>query len=105
MGAAPPQLLPILLPSRRTTPVLCGRLWNVVPAHGPPRTVLDELPTPTDQKVGAAADICLASAARPARVLVVQTPPGDVAGEGAIMSHDADNPIVSGPVRARWCTG
>jgi hypothetical protein len=45
------QLLPILLPSRWTTPVPGGQLWNVGPAHGPQRTVLDDLPTPTDQKV------------------------------------------------------
>ena len=47
MEAAPPQLLP----SRRTTSVLCGQLWNVGPAHGPQQTVLDDVPTPTDQKV------------------------------------------------------
>ena len=51
MEAAPPQLLPILLPSRRTTSVLCGQLWNVGPAHGPQQTVLDDVPTPTDQRV------------------------------------------------------
>ena len=44
-------LLPILLPSRRTTPVPGGQLWNVGPAHGPHRTVLDDVPTPTDKKV------------------------------------------------------
>src|SRR5690348_330319 len=27
-----------------------GRLWNVGPAHGPQRTVLDDVPTPTDLK-------------------------------------------------------
>jgi hypothetical protein len=47
MEAAPPQLLP----SRRTTSVLCGQLWNVGPAHGPQQTVLDDVPTPTDQRV------------------------------------------------------
>ena len=49
--AGPPRLLPIMLPSRWTTPVQCGQLWNVGPAHGPRRTVLDEVPTPTDQMV------------------------------------------------------
>jgi hypothetical protein len=27
--------------------------WSVDPAHGPRRTVLDDLPTPTDQKLRA----------------------------------------------------
>jgi hypothetical protein len=27
-------------------------MWNIGPAHGQRRTVLDEVPTPTDQKVG-----------------------------------------------------
>ena len=26
----------------------CGQLWDVRPAHRPQRTVLDDLPTPTD---------------------------------------------------------
>jgi hypothetical protein len=26
-------------------------MWNIGPAHGQRRTVLDEVPTPTDQKV------------------------------------------------------
>src|SRR5215472_18520116 len=40
----------MLLPSRWTRRVPCGRLWNLRPAHGPQRTVLDDVPTPTDQK-------------------------------------------------------
>ncbi len=36
----------VLLPSRWTTPVPDGQLWNVGPAHGPEWTVLDDLPTP-----------------------------------------------------------
>ena len=48
-----PRLLPILLPSRWTTPDTRGRSWNVSPAHSQRRTVLDDVPTPTDQKVTA----------------------------------------------------
>ena len=53
--AVPPLLLPILLPSRWTTPVPGGQLWNVDPAHGPQRTALDDAPIPTDLKVVPAA--------------------------------------------------
>jgi hypothetical protein len=42
---------PRLLPSRRTTPVPCGRPRNIGPAHGLKRTVLDNLPAPTDLRV------------------------------------------------------
>src|SRR2546423_10178093 len=52
ISAVQPRLLPILLPSRWTTPVPGGQLWNVGPAHGQQQTVLDGLPKPTDQKVG-----------------------------------------------------
>jgi hypothetical protein len=44
-------LLPILLPNRQTTTDRQGRSWNIGPAHGPQWTVLDELPTTTDQMV------------------------------------------------------
>ncbi len=50
-AAVSPRLLPILLPRRWTTPVPDGQLWNVGPAHGPQRAVLDDVPTPTDQKL------------------------------------------------------
>jgi hypothetical protein len=43
------RLLPALLPSRWTTPVPYGQLWNVGPAQGPHRAVLDDVPTPRDQ--------------------------------------------------------
>ena len=46
-----PRLLPILLPSRWTATVLCGQPWNVGPAHDRQRTILDDVPTPTDQEV------------------------------------------------------
>jgi hypothetical protein len=49
--AVPPRLLPILLPSRWTTLVPSGQLWNVDPAHGQQWTVLDDAPIPTDQMV------------------------------------------------------
>ena len=49
ISARAPRLLPILLPGRWTRRVPCGQLWNVRPAHGPQRTVLDDVPTPTDQ--------------------------------------------------------
>jgi hypothetical protein len=45
------RLLPILLPRWRTTADTCRQLWNIGPAHDRRRTVLDDLPTPTDQKV------------------------------------------------------
>ena len=51
MEAAPPQLSPTPLPSRRTTPAPCGQRWNVGPAQRLQRTVLDDAPTPTDLKV------------------------------------------------------
>jgi hypothetical protein len=50
----PPRLLPILLPSRWTTLVPPGQLWNVGPAHGPQRTLLDDVPTTTDQMLSEA---------------------------------------------------
>jgi hypothetical protein len=28
-----------------------GQLWNIDPAHRPPQTVLDDMPTTTEQKV------------------------------------------------------
>ncbi len=37
------------LPNRWTTPVPYGQPWNVGPAHGQQRTVLVNVPTPTDQ--------------------------------------------------------
>jgi hypothetical protein len=45
------QLLPILLPSRQTAADARGQSWNVSPAHDRRRTVLDGLPTPTDQRL------------------------------------------------------
>ena len=48
----PHRLLPILLPSRWTTPVPDGQLRNVGPAHGPQWTILDDVPTTTDQRAG-----------------------------------------------------
>ena len=45
------RLLPILLPRWRTTADTCRQLWNIGPAHDRRRTVLDDLPTPTNQKV------------------------------------------------------
>jgi hypothetical protein len=45
------QVLPILPPWRRTPPATCGQLWNIGPAQRPHRTVLDDVPTPTDLKV------------------------------------------------------
>jgi hypothetical protein len=51
ISAVRPRLLPILLPSRWTTPVPGGQLWNVDPAHRRQQTVLHDLPKPTDQKV------------------------------------------------------
>lgn len=47
----PPRLLPILLASRKTTPDALGQLWNAGPAHGPQRTVPDDVLGPTDQIV------------------------------------------------------
>ena len=44
-------LLPTLLPSRWTRRVPRGQLWNVRPVHGLQRTVLDDVPTPTDLRV------------------------------------------------------
>jgi hypothetical protein len=35
-----------------------GQLWNVGPAHGPRRTALDDLPTPTDQMLPEAPSAC-----------------------------------------------
>jgi hypothetical protein len=46
------RLLPLLLPSLRTTPDRYVQLWNVGPAHRQRWTVLDDVPIPTDQKVG-----------------------------------------------------
>jgi hypothetical protein len=43
-------LLPILLPSRQTMGDRCRQIWNIGPAPDRRRTVLDSLPTPTDQK-------------------------------------------------------
>jgi hypothetical protein len=48
--AIPPRLLPILLPSRWTTLVPSGQLWNVGPAHEQQWTALDDAPIATDQK-------------------------------------------------------
>jgi len=45
----PPRLLPTLLPSRWTAADARGQLWNTGPAHDRRRTVLDDVPTPTDQ--------------------------------------------------------
>ena len=42
-SAVRPRLQPILLPSRWTTPVPGGQLWNVGPAHGRQQTVLDDV--------------------------------------------------------------
>ena len=49
------RLLPTLLPSRWTTRVPCGQPWNVRPAQGRQQTVLDDVPTPTDQMMQRAA--------------------------------------------------
>ena len=49
----PLRLLPILLPSHWTAADARGQPWNINPAHGPQRTVLDDVPTPTDQKAEA----------------------------------------------------
>lgn len=51
ISAVRPRLLPILLPSRWTTPVPGGQLWNVGPAHRRQQTVLNDLPMPTDLMV------------------------------------------------------
>jgi hypothetical protein len=51
VSPAPPRLLPTVLPSRWTRRVPCGQLWNVGPAQRPHRTVLDDVPTPTDLRV------------------------------------------------------
>jgi hypothetical protein len=50
-AATPMRLLPILLPSRWTTPGTCGQLWNGGSAYGQRRTILGAVPTPTDQRV------------------------------------------------------
>jgi hypothetical protein len=42
-------LLPILLPSHRTTADKHRQMWNVGPAHDRRRTVLDDSPMPTGQ--------------------------------------------------------
>ena len=51
-SSEPPRLLPILLPSWQTTTVAWRQAWNIVRDHGHLWTVLDDLPMPTDQKVG-----------------------------------------------------
>jgi hypothetical protein len=62
--AVPPRLLPILLPSRRTTLVPSGQLWNVGPAHEPQWTAMDDAPIPTDKKVEATLSSVAASCPR-----------------------------------------
>jgi hypothetical protein len=54
-GPHPCRLLRTLLPSRRIGTDRCGQIWNIDPAHDRRRTVLDDVPTPTDQKVVAPA--------------------------------------------------
>jgi hypothetical protein len=51
ISARAPRLLPTLLPSRWTAPDARGQLRNIGPAYDRRRTVLDDLPTPTDLKV------------------------------------------------------
>src|SRR6516225_2514162 len=55
-SCAPPERLCRRARRRRATPrprgnPLGGQLWSVGPAYRPQRTVLDDLPTPTDLKV------------------------------------------------------
>jgi hypothetical protein len=51
-SSEPPRLLPILLPSWQTTTVTGRQAWNIGPEDAHPWTVLDDVPMPTDQKVG-----------------------------------------------------
>jgi len=45
-----------LLPSHWTTADMCRQIWNIGPAHDRPQTALDDLPTPTDQKLSGSED-------------------------------------------------